>query len=339
MKRNKKLLIKAMLKTPINQKARLIKEAQRLDNEGADIIRVAIEKPSSLSVIKLLKEKVNARIEADVHFDPRLTIGSIEQGADIVRFNPRNITDTKKVKEFLAFAKKHGTYIRIGVNSGGFQGKYTDSSLAKAMVSEMTKWVKFCEKENFKRLYLSFKAQKVSTTVKANKIFYAKCSDYPMHLGVTATGPYEDGVVKSSLALGALLSEGIGDALRLSLNAPSWEEVRVAKMIVQFMGFESFGPEIISCPTCSRTCIDLRKRVEDFKKIVQSDDKLKKSNLEIALMGCVVNGPGEASQADLGIAFAKKDGSAVLFKKGKIVEKIREDQYKEKLLKHIKDIL
>lgn len=331
-----KVLIKGMLKTPVEKKAQLIREALRLDELGADVIRVAIEKPASLPVIPLLKSKVKAGIEADVHFNPELTLGSIEYGADIVRFNPRNITDKKMVKQFIDAAAAHGTYVRIGVNSGGFKGKFTDKSLARAMVSEMNKWVSFFEKNRFSKLYLSFKAQNVMTTILANRMFCEKCSVYPMHLGLTASGPYEEGVIKSALALGALFSQGIGGALRLSLNAPSWEEVRLAKMFLQFMGLGDFGHEIISCPTCSRTRIDLRSRVEDFKKYMQTNDIKTTDKLSIALMGCVVNGPGEASQADIGIAFAEKGGYAVLFKDGKPCGRIKETDYKEELIRNIK---
>lgn len=331
-KKNKTIWIKSMLKTPVENKARLIKEAKELDAMGANVIRCAIEKTDSLDVIPALKAAVKAKIEADVHFDPKLTLGSIRQGADIVRFNPMNISDKKAVKEFLACAKEHGTYVRIGVNSGGFQGKFTDKSLAKAMVAQMKKWVKFFEKENFEKIYLSFKAQNVNTTVLANKLFFEECNKYPMHLGVTATGPKEEGVIKSALALGTLFSAGIGDALRLSLNAPAKEEVRLAKMFVQFMGLAQYEAEIISCPTCSRTQVDLRKRVESFKKFVAQNKAFEGKTIHVALMGCVVNGPGEASQADIGIAFSNKGGKAALFKNGKVFKTIKEESYQEELL-------
>lgn len=336
-KKTKKILIKTMLKTPVEKKAMLLREAKKLEAMGADVIRVAIEKESSLFIIKELKSNVSCRIEADVHFDPRLTLGSIRQGADIVRFNPMNITDKKAVKEFLGLAKEHGTFVRIGVNSGGFKGKFTDKSLARAMVNQMKKWVTYFEKQDFKNMYLSFKAQNVSTTVLANRMFYAQCSSYPMHLGVTATGPKEEGIIKSALALGTLFSDGIGDALRLSLNTPSSEEVRLAKMFVQFLGLAIYAPEVISCPTCSRTRVDLRKKVEDAKKFVNTDPAFEGKKIHIALMGCVVNGPGEASQADLGIAFGQKNGYAALFKNGEVIGRIKEADYKKELLKHVKE--
>lgn len=337
-KKKKIVWIKSMLKTPVEKRARLVKEAKELDAMGANVIRCAIEKPESLDIIPVLKSAVNAKIEADVHFDPKLTLGSIRQGADIVRFNPMNITDKKAVKEFLACAKEHGTFVRIGVNSGGFQGKFTDRSLAKAMVKQMRTWVKFFEKENFTNIYLSFKAQNVTTTVLANKMFFEECNKYPMHLGVTATGPKEEGIIKSALALGTLFSAGIGDALRLSLNASAKEEVRLAKNFVQFLGLAQYGPEIISCPTCSRTQVDLRKRVETFKKFVAQNKAFEGKIIHVALMGCVVNGPGEASQADIGIAFSKKGGKAALFKNGEVFKTISEENYQEELLALVKEI-
>lgn len=338
MAKKKSIWIKSMLKTPIEKKSQLLKEAKELDLMGVDVIRCAIEKTESLGIITALKEVVNAKIEADVHFDPRLTLGSIKNGADIVRFNPMNITDKKAVKEFLACAKEHGTYVRIGVNSGGFKGKFTDKSLASAMVSQMKKWVKFFEAQEFTNIYLSFKAQNVNTTVLANKMFYEYCDKYPMHLGVTATGPKEEGIIKSALALGTLFSAGIGEALRLSLNAPAKEEVRLAKSFVQFMGLAQYSPEIISCPTCSRTQVDLRKRVEGFKKFIAQNPVFESKTIHIALMGCVVNGPGEASQADLGIAFSKKGSKAVLFKNGNVFKTIKEEDYQEELLSLVKEM-
>jgi len=329
----KRILVKGMLKTPVESRARLLKEARELDGLGADVIRVAIEKESSLPVIRQLKKAVKARIEADVHFDPRLTIGSIEQGTDLVRFNPLNITDRKAVKTFIDAATAHRTHVRIGINSGGFKGRFTDESLAREMVRLMRTWVRFFEKQGFHDLSLSFKAQSVRTTVLANRQFWKECDRYGMDLGVTATGPYEEGLMKSALALGALFSDGIGDSLRLSLNAPSTEEVRLAKLLLQFMGFGQSYPEIISCPTCSRTCVDLRRRVESFRKFMYAHPAFRGKPVKIALMGCVVNGPGEASQADAGVAFAKKGGHAALFKKGKIVGRIREEQYRDELVK------
>lgn len=338
LKKKKVIWIKSMLKTPVENKARLIKEAKELDALGANVIRCAIEKPESLDVIPALKKAVNAKIEADVHFDPCLTLGSIKKGADIVRFNPMNISDKKAVKDFLACAKENGTYVRIGVNSGGFQGKFTDRSLARAMVKQMNKWVNFFEDQDFTNIYLSFKAQNVNTTVLANKLFFEECNKYPMHLGVTATGPKEEGIIKSALALGTLFSAGIGDALRLSLNAPAKEEVRLAKMFVQFMGLAQYDPEIISCPTCSRTQVDLCKRVEDFKNFINNNSEFDGKTIHVALMGCVVNGPGEASQADIGVAFSKKNGKAALFKNGKVFKTIVETDYKKELLALVKEI-
>jgi len=332
-KKQKKILIKGMLKTPVEQRVRLLKEARELDRLGADVIRVAIEKESSLPVIPELKQAVKARIEADVHFDPRLTIGSIEQGTDLVRFNPMNITDRKAVKTFIEAAARHRTHVRIGINSGGFQGTYTDESLAAEMVRLMRTWVRFFEKQGFGDLSLSFKAHSVRTTVMANRMFWNECDRYAMDLGVTATGPYEEGLLKSALALGTLFSDGIGDSLRLSLNAPSTEEVRLAKLLVQFMGLGQFYPEIISCPTCSRTGVDLRKRVESFRKFMYTHPVFQGKPVRIALMGCVVNGPGEASQADAGVAFAKKGGYAAVFRKGTVVGRIPEEKYQEELVK------
>jgi len=335
-KKQKKIIITTMLKTPVEEPKLVYAEAKRADEAGADLIRVAIEKESSLFIIPELKKRVKAMIEADVHFDPRLTLGSIRGGADIVRFNPRNITDKKAVKEFIACAKEHGTQIRIGINSGGFKGKFTDESLAKAMVAEAKKWTKFFEGEKMTNIAHSFKAHNVRTTIMANEIWRAYCSKYPLHLGVTAAGPYEESVLKNAMAMGALLSRGIGDAIRLSLNAAPEEEVRMGQLVVQFMGLGHFVPEILSCPTCSRTGVDLREYVEGFKTFMHKDPAFKGKKIKIALMGCVVNGPGEASQADIGVAFSKKGGKAALFKDGKVIGTIAEKDFKKEIVKHVK---
>jgi (E)-4-hydroxy-3-methylbut-2-enyl-diphosphate synthase len=336
VKRQKKIIITTMLKTPVEEPKLVYAEAKRADEAGADLIRVAIEKESSLFIIPELKKRVKAMIEADVHFDPRLTLGSIRGGADIVRFNPRNITDKKAVREFIACAKEYGTQIRIGINSGGFKGKFTDATLAKAMVAEAKKWLAFFLKEKMTNIAFSFKAQNVRTTIMANELWYAVSTKYPIHLGVTAAGPYEESVLKNAMAMGALLHRGIGDAIRLSLNAAPEEEVRMGRMVVQFLGLGHFVPEIISCPTCSRTRVDLRSYVEDFKTCMHKDPVFRGKKMHIALMGCVVNGPGEASQADIGIAFSQKGGKAALFKDGKVIGTIAEKDFKKEIVKHVK---
>ncbi|MDD4294225.1 MAG: (E)-4-hydroxy-3-methylbut-2-enyl-diphosphate synthase [Candidatus Omnitrophica bacterium] len=324
--------IKGMLKTPFADKRGMMKEAKLLVDEGVDAIRVAVKRDEDVLMAGYLKKEIKVPIVADIHFHHKLALAAIENGFDAIRLNPMNITDKRKIIQIARAAKKAKVSMRVGVNSGGFKCSGSDDDkLAKLMVDEVAKFIDVLESEKYNAIMVSLKASTVNTTVLANKLF-AKRFDYPVHLGVTATGPFLGAVVKSSVGIGILLNEGIGDVIRVSLTAPSYQEIQVAKNILNSLGEYDIVPEIISCPTCSRCSVDLVSLVEKAQLAVSKLDKTSK-NLpkKIAFMGCEVNGPGEAMQADVGVAFGEAKG--VLFKKGKIVGTVSKNSSVNELLK------
>lgn len=323
--------IKGMLKSPLSNVNQVIKEARQLESEGAEAIRIAVHNENAAKLAPKIMRHVNVPLVADIHFHYRLALAAIENGFASVRLNPSNISKKNEILEVVNLAKKYKVSIRVGVNSGGFKENFSSGeNLAKAMIGRIRSYIKILESKDFYDIMVSIKAADVNSTIIANRLF-CKNFDYPLHLGVTATGPFLEGVVKSSLGVGGLLNDGIGNVIRISLTAPSFWEIRVAKYILQALNLRKFGPEIVSCPTCSRCEVDLIKIVDTFKNKLEKSSV--KSPLRIALMGCVVNGPGEASQADIGAAFGK--GRAVIFKKGKIVCTSNEKDVMRDLLKRI----
>ncbi|MDD5069126.1 MAG: (E)-4-hydroxy-3-methylbut-2-enyl-diphosphate synthase [Candidatus Omnitrophica bacterium] len=310
--------IKGMLKTQITNKKGLLREALALQTEGADAIRVAVKRAEDASIVGELKKVVKVPLVADVHFHYKTALAAIESGFDSIRWNPLNITDKDQVRTVIKAAKKAKVSIRVGVNSGGFKQRFaTERDLALAMLEKISESINLLEAENFFDIMVSLKASTVDATVLANRLFREKF-DYPLHLGVTATGPFVPAIVKSAIGIGMLLKENIGDVIRVSLTGPSFWEIRVAKSILQAIGKLDDSPEIISCPTCSRCQVDLISLVENFEKeVLNCKKKGYVFPKKIALMGCEVNGPGEACQADIGVAFGKDKGS--LFKKDKII--------------------
>ncbi|MCF7870188.1 MAG: flavodoxin-dependent (E)-4-hydroxy-3-methylbut-2-enyl-diphosphate synthase [Candidatus Omnitrophica bacterium] len=324
--------IKGMLKTPTKKVRLLIKEAKGLQEEGAEAIRVAVEKEEDMGLANLLKKHITVPIAADIHFQPKLAILAINNNFDQIRLNPLNISNKRDIKNIAQLAGQKKIPIRIGINSGGFkQSNISKKNLAKQMVEKCFDYIEALESQKFFDIMVSLKCADVSTTIAANRIF-SKRSNYPLHLGITATGSCLEGITKSSVGLGAMLNQGIGDLVRVSLTTDSLTEVKIAKYIIQSLGLRNFGPEIISCPTCSRCGVDLPKVVEKFREKL---DKLNyKKPCKIAIMGCIVNGPGEATQADLGVAFGRARG--VLFKKSKIFKKTTEDKIINDLIEELK---
>ncbi|UCG35028.1 MAG: flavodoxin-dependent (E)-4-hydroxy-3-methylbut-2-enyl-diphosphate synthase [Candidatus Omnitrophota bacterium] len=323
--------IKGMIKSDARKPQRVIAEAKRLEEEGVEAIRIAVKEKQDLKLLSRLKQHVSLPLVADIHFSPELALHSIESGFDGIRINPLNITKEGQIREIARAAKKHKVSIRVGINSGGFKRNFkSPHSLAQAMVRKAEGCLKMLEKENFFDIMVSLKGSDIASTVIANRLFAKKFS-YPLHLGITASGPFLEGIIKSSVGLGILLSEGIGDVIRVSLTAPSFWEIRGAKYILQSLDLRKFGPQIVSCPTCSRCEVDLINIVDRFKKEIGKAGFSKP--LKIALMGCVVNGPGEAYQADIGIAFGKKKGA--IFRKDKILGWTNEKNSVSDLLKEI----
>ncbi|NLY19253.1 MAG: flavodoxin-dependent (E)-4-hydroxy-3-methylbut-2-enyl-diphosphate synthase [Clostridiaceae bacterium] len=303
----------------------------RLQEAGCDIIRVAVPDMEAAMAISEIKKRISIPLVADIHFDYRLAIKAMENGADKVRINPGNIGSEERVKSVVACAKEREVPIRIGVNSGSLEKellrKYGGVT-PEALVESALKHVKILEDLNFHNIVISLKASNVPLTIAAYKLMSEKVS-YPLHIGVTEAGTIYRGTIKSSVGIGALLAQGIGDTIRVSLTGDPVSEVKAGKEILKSLGLLKQGLEFISCPTCGRTEIDLISIAGKVEKALEGIDK----NIKIAVMGCVVNGPGEAKDADIGIAGG--DGCAVIFKKGKIIKKVPEDRIVEELLNEI----
>jgi (E)-4-hydroxy-3-methylbut-2-enyl-diphosphate synthase len=323
--------IKGMIKTPSSRLTALIREARELEREGAEALRVAVKQEKDAKLAGILKKHINIPLVADVHFHHRLALLSIDGGFEGVRLNPANISVPRQVKEVARLAKKNKVSLRVGVNSGGWRQDFSSPDrLARQMVKRVEGYLKILEKENFFDIMVSLKGSDTLSTITANKLFAEKFN-YPLHLGVTASGPFLDGLVKSSLGIGSLLEQGIGSVIRVSLTAPARQEIKAAKSILGALNLRRFGPEIISCPTCSRCEVNLIKIAAAFDKKIQSLNLSRP--LRIALMGCVVNGPGEAYQADIGAAFGSKKGA--IFRKDKILGYVDEKNVIDVLLKEI----
>ncbi|MBT8358438.1 MAG: flavodoxin-dependent (E)-4-hydroxy-3-methylbut-2-enyl-diphosphate synthase [Desulfobacterales bacterium] len=309
-----------------------ISQIQRLEAAGCEIIRVAVPALEAAEAISSIKKEISIPIIADIHFDYRLAIASAKAGADALRINPGNIGSRKKVKAVVDCAKDFNISIRIGVNSGSVEKdllKKHKGPSAEAMVESAIIKIDLLQSLDFHQIKVSLKASDVYRTVKAYRLLSEK-TDLPLHVGVTEAGGLYSGIVKSSLGIGMLLAEGIGDTIRVSLTRDPVEEVRTGYEILKGLDIRKHGPDIISCPTCGRCNIDLFGIVEKLEKSLW----LKSEPIKIAIMGCVVNGPGEAKEADIGVAGG--DGVGILFKKGKVVRKFPEEKLAEVLLKEIK---
>lgn len=306
-------------------------QIHRLEEMGCDIVRVAVPDQEAAVAISEIKKDISIPIIADVHFDYRLAISAAKAGADCLRVNPGNIGGRKKVEKVVECAKDMGIPIRIGVNSGSLEKdllKQYNGPTPEAMVESAVRHIDFLRSMDFHSIKISIKASDVLRTVESYRLLSSK-TDLPLHVGVTEAGPLFPGVVKSSLGIGMLLAEGIGDTLRVSLTRDPVDEVRVGYEILKALNIRKRTPEIIACPTCGRTNINLFETVEKVEKELV----LKKIPIKVAIMGCVVNGPGEAREADIGIAGG--DGIGILFKKGKVVKKVPEEKLVEVLLEEI----
>lgn len=328
--------IQSMTKTDTRDVPATVRQIKRLQDLGCEIIRVAVKDIESASCLSKIKDRISIPLEADIHFDYRLGLAAIEKGADGIRLNPGNISRTQQVKEIIQAAKDKKIPIRIGVNSGSLPGyslQFTGYRLKEqtdAMVKLASDYLRIFEKENFYDIMISLKASDVATTVEAYRKMARLC-DYPFHLGVTATGAGSEGMIKSAIGIGTLLAEGIGDTIRVSLTAEPEEEVIVAKDILQALGLRRFGPDIISCPTCGRCQVDLVKIVKKIKNEIRAtSDERRNRYITIAIMGCEVNGPGEAKDADIGIAFGR--GSGILFRKGRVIKKVKAKEAVKELI-------
>jgi (E)-4-hydroxy-3-methylbut-2-enyl-diphosphate synthase len=325
------ITVQSMTNTPTDNVDATVSQVKRLEAAGCEIVRVAVPDESAAAALPAIKEQIGIPMIADIHFDYRLAIKSIEAGADGIRINPGNIGDAEKIKAVVMAAEDRGVAIRIGVNAGSLEKdllmKY-EHPTAAAMVESALRHIRRFEDLGFDRMKISIKSSDVMTTVDAYRMLAEK-TDYPLHVGVTEAGSLYTGVVKSSLGIGMLLAMGIGDTLRVSLTRDPVEEVRVGFEILKALQIRCRGPEIISCPTCGRCRINLFDIVEKVERQLLTC----RLPIKIAVMGCVVNGPGEAREADIGIAGG--DGIGILFSNGNVIKKFPQEKLVEVLLKEV----
>jgi (E)-4-hydroxy-3-methylbut-2-enyl-diphosphate synthase len=343
--------VQSMTKTDPTDISATIRQIKELEELGCEIIRLAIPHRNAALALAPIKRKIKIPIEADIHFNPQLALESINQGVDAIRLNPGNITDKNAISEIIKKSRKANIPIRVGVNSGSVKGwfkshlrnqiapnKGISRILWQAMADSALEYVKYLESLDFNDIMISVKASDVISTINAYR-YISKLSDYPLHVGVTASGPINDATVKSAIGIGVLLLEGIGDTIRVSLTGPPHEEIRVGYRILQSLGLRKQSFEIISCPTCGRCDIDIIRITDKVKTLLEKTPKLNNANktIKVAIMGCVVNGPGEASECDIGIAGGRNFG--FIFKDGKMVRKVPESRIITELMKEIKNKL
>jgi len=327
------ILIQSMTNTRTQDIPGTVSQIKRLQEAGCDIVRVAVPDMEAAQAVKQIKKEISIPLVADIHFDYRLAIEAIKNGADKIRINPGNIGDRERVRQVVEAAKDRNIPIRIGINSGSLEKELLEKyghPTAEALVESMINNIALLESMGFEDIVISIKSSDVMLTVESY-IKASKATNYPMHVGVTEAGTVLAGAVKSSVGLGILLHKGIGDTIRVSLTGDPEEEIYVAREILKSLKLMKGGIELVSCPTCGRTNVDLIKVAEEVERRIRYI-KVRKP-MKLAVMGCAVNGPGEAKEADLGIAGGR--GEFLLFVKGNIIRKISQESAIEELVKEI----
>ena len=337
------VVIQSMCNTKSEDSDATIKQILELEKAGCELVRITIPNEESACNIEKIKQHIHIPLVADIHFDYKLAIMSAERGIDKIRINPGNIGDESKVKQVIDICKKKNIPIRVGVNSGSVSkdiinkngGKITDDAIIESLDNE----IQILEKYDFNDIVISVKSSNVLSTINCYKKVAEKYN-YPLHIGITEAGTIFSGTIKSSVGLGILINDGLGDTMRVSLSDNPVNEIKVAKNILKSLGLRKEGIEIISCPTCGRTNIDIVKLANNIEEKIDKlllDGKIDKNlNLKVAIMGCAVNGPGEAKEADIGIAGG--NGEGLLFKKGEIIKKVKEKELEKELIDYILEI-
>ena len=313
--------VQSMTNTKTQDAEATVRQIEALASAGCDIVRLAVPDKEAAANIGAIKAHVKVPLVADIHFDYRLALVAIEQGIDALRLNPGNIGGAENVRRVAEAAKARSIPIRIGVNAGSLDKRLLEKYggvTAEALVESALEHVRLLEEQDFYDMKISLKAHDVPLTLAAYRLMSERC-DYPLHLGVTEAGTVRSGIVKSAVGIGALLAEGIGDTLRVSLTGDPVVEVRVAQEILKSLGLRDYGPTLISCPTCGRTAIDLPQIADRVEERLAGISR----PIHVAVMGCVVNGPGEARSADVGIAGGK--GVGLVFRKGEVVRQVKEE--------------
>lgn len=316
------IAIQSMTNTRTEDIEATVGQILALEAVGCDIIRCAVPTMEAAEAFKEIKKQIHIPLVADIHFDYRLAIAAIENGADKIRINPGNIGSEERVRAVVEKAKEYHVPIRVGVNSGSLEKELVEKYhgvTAEGIVESALDKVRMIEEMGYDKLVVSIKSSDVLMCVKAHELIAKQCP-YPLHVGITESGTVLSGNIKSSVGLGIILHEGIGDTIRVSLTGDPLEEIKSAKLILRTLGLRKGGIEVVSCPTCGRTKIDLIGLANQVEQMVEDIDL----DIKVAVMGCVVNGPGEAKEADIGIAGGIGEG--LLIKKGEIVKKVKEDQ-------------
>ena len=324
--------VQSMTNTDTRNIVATIDQIKALEEVGCELVRLAVVDNEAVQAIKSIKKNISIPLIADIHFDYKLAIGSINAGVDALRLNPGNIGSIDNIKKVVNKAKERNIPIRIGVNSGSLEKEFAALPLVDAMVASAIKHITILENLDYDLIKVSIKSSSVPVTIKAYKALAAKVN-YPLHLGVTEAGTLISGSIKSAIGIGTLLSEGIGDTVRVSLTENPIEEIKAANDILKALEIRQKGLNLISCPTCGRTEIDLIKLAKEVEEKLKSINK----PITVAIMGCVVNGPGEAKHADIGIAGGKNKG--VIFKKGEVVKTVDQENLLEVLLTEINAML
>ena len=322
------ILIQSMCNTKTESVEDTVAQIHALEQAGCEIIRVAVPTREAAEALSRIKKEIHIPLVADIHFDYRLAIAAMENGADKIRINPGNIGSKERIKAVVDCARERQIPIRVGVNSGSLEKSLLEKYggvTAEGLVESALGQVALIEEMGYDQLVISIKSSDVMMCVRAHELI-ARRTDYPLHVGITEAGTVTAGNIKSAIGLGLILNQGIGDTIRVSLTGDPVEDVKSAKLILKTLGLRKGGIEVVSCPTCGRTCIDLIGLAGKVEKLVAEFDQL---DLKLAVMGCVVNGPGEAREADLGIAGGMGEG--LLFRKGEILRKVPEEELLEAL--------
>lgn len=325
------ITVQSMTNTDTRDINSTVEQIKQLEDAGCDIVRLAVPDMEAAEALKSIVNEVRIPVVADIHFDYRLAVASINNGVDKVRLNPGNIGNTDRVAKVVNTAKKRNIPIRIGVNSGSLEHtilKKYNGITPEGMVESALNHVRILEKLNYDRIVISLKSSSVPMTISVYRMMSER-TEYPLHLGVTEAGTIYEGTVKSSVAIGCLLAEGIGDTIRVSLTGSPVEEIKAGQAILKSLKFRQNSIELVSCPTCGRCNIDLISIANEIENRTKNMNK----KIKVAVMGCVVNGPGEAKDADIGIAGGKNE--SLLFKKGKIIRKTPNDKIVDELMDEI----
>lgn len=326
-----KITIQSMTNTDTRDVEATVRQILKLEETGCHVIRCAVPDIDAAEAIKLIVPKIHIPLVADIHFDYKLALKSMENGVSALRINPGNIGSKEKVKQVAISAMDKGIPIRIGVNSGSLKKELLQKYgkvCPEALVESALEHISILEELNFKDIIVSIKSSNVMQMIESYRAI-SKQVEYPLHLGVTEAGTNWRGTIKSSIGIGTLLAEGIGDTIRVSLTGDPIDEIKTGKEILKTFGYIKEGIEFISCPTCGRTQIDLIKIANEVEEKLVNCDR----HIKVAIMGCIVNGPGEAREADIGIAGGKGEG--LIFKKGEIIKKVKEDKLVEELINEI----